>query len=116
VITIKSDQHNALACENAALTYTGRFSAKGSKEQATKVAKTHGGITRSKSRTPKPPTSGTPRPLLAKKATYVASGTNQPLTDQQADDKKKGVTDKEVPADPSNPNKKLHISTDMEAK
>jgi hypothetical protein len=49
------------------------------------------------------------------KTTYVASGTNQPPTNQQADDKKWAI-DKEVPADPSNPDKKLRISTDIEAK
>jgi hypothetical protein len=65
---------------------------------------------------PKPPTSSTPRSPPAKKGTHVASGSNQPPADQQTDDKKKGATDKEVPADPSDPDKKLHISTNLEAK
>jgi hypothetical protein len=42
MITIKSNQRDALACENAALSYAGRFRAKAAKEQAAKVAKTHG--------------------------------------------------------------------------
>jgi hypothetical protein len=59
---------------------------------------------------PKPPTSSTPRSPPAKKGTHIASGSNQPPADQQ------GATDKEVPADPSDPDKKLHISTNLEAK
>jgi hypothetical protein len=76
----------------------------------------HGGNTQSKSLAPKPPTSGAPRPLLAKKGTYVASGSNQLPADQQAGDKYKGATNKEVPADPSDPDKKLYNSTGLEAK
>jgi hypothetical protein len=39
VITIKANQHDALACENATLTHTGLFGEKAAQEQATKVAK-----------------------------------------------------------------------------
>jgi hypothetical protein len=39
VITIKTDQRDALACENATLTHAGRFSEKAAQEQAAKVAK-----------------------------------------------------------------------------
>jgi hypothetical protein len=67
------------------------------------VAKTYGGSTPLKSPVPKPLT----RPPSAKKGTYVASASNQPPADQQADDKKKGADDKEVPVDPSNLDKKL---------
>jgi hypothetical protein len=64
----------------------------------------------------KPLTIGTPRPPSAKKGTYGASVSNQPLPDQLADDKKKGADDKEVPVDPSNLDKKLQISTCLEDK
>jgi hypothetical protein len=116
MITIKSDQCDALACENAALSHVGWFREKVAEEQAAKVAKTHSGNTQSKSPALKPPTSSTPRPPLAKKGMHVASRSNQPPADLQADDKKKGVTHKEVLADPSNPDKKLRISGNLEAK
>jgi hypothetical protein len=45
VITFKSDQHDALACENAALTHAGRFDKEEAQKLAAKVAKTHGGGT-----------------------------------------------------------------------
>jgi hypothetical protein len=116
VITIKSDQCDALACENALLMHVGRFRAKAAKEQATKVAKTHDKNTQSKSPMPKPPTRGTHRPPSAKKGTHVASESNQPPADLHADDKKKEATDKEVPNDPSDLDKKLRISMNLEAK
>jgi hypothetical protein len=56
VITIKADQHDALACENATLTHVGRFDEKAAQEQAAKIAKTHGGSTSFKSPVPKPST------------------------------------------------------------
>jgi hypothetical protein len=74
VITTKSDQHDALACENAALSHVERFRAKATEEQAANVAKTHDGNNQNKSPAPKPPTSGTPCPPSAKKGTHVASG------------------------------------------
>jgi hypothetical protein len=40
VITIKSNQRDALTCENAALTHAGWFGAKVAEEQVAKVAKT----------------------------------------------------------------------------
>jgi hypothetical protein len=45
IIVLKSDQCDALACENTALTHAGRFSEKEAHELAVKVAKTHGGST-----------------------------------------------------------------------
>jgi hypothetical protein len=42
VITIKSDQRDALACENVALTHAEKFSKKEAHNLVTKVAKTHG--------------------------------------------------------------------------
>jgi hypothetical protein len=101
VITIKSDQRDALACENTALSQAGRFRAHATEEQIAKVAKMPGGNTQSKPPMPKPPTNGTSRPSSAKKGTHVASGSNQPPADLQADDKKKGATNKEVLANPN---------------
>jgi hypothetical protein len=49
VITIKSDQQDTLACENATLTQAGRFGEKVAQEQAANVAKTQGGSTPLKS-------------------------------------------------------------------
>jgi hypothetical protein len=45
VITIKADQRDVLACENATLTHAGRFGEKATQEQAIKVAKTQGNST-----------------------------------------------------------------------
>jgi hypothetical protein len=46
----------------------------------------------------------------------VGSTSNQPIVNQPADDKKKGATDKEVLVDPDDTNKKLHLSTEYDAK
>jgi hypothetical protein len=40
VVTIKADQRDALACENATMTHVGCFSKNAAQEQATKVATT----------------------------------------------------------------------------
>jgi hypothetical protein len=45
VIILKSDQHDALACENTTLTHAGRFSEKEAQELTAKVAKRYGGST-----------------------------------------------------------------------
>jgi hypothetical protein len=45
IIILKSDQHDALACENVALTHAGQFSKKEAQELAVKVAKAHRGST-----------------------------------------------------------------------
>jgi hypothetical protein len=78
--------------------------------------KTHGDSTSFKSLTPKPPTIGSPRPPSAKKGAYGASTSKQQPADQPTDGKKKEADDKEVPVDPSNSDKKLQISTGLEAK
>jgi hypothetical protein len=65
---------------------------------------------------PKPSISGTPRTSFAKNGAYAASPSTRHPTDQLADNKKKEVDDKEVLVDPNNPDKKLRISTDLEAK
>jgi hypothetical protein len=101
MITIKDNQRDALECDNATLTHAGRFSEKAAQEQAAKVAKTHDGSTLFKLLAPKPVTIGTPRPPSAKKGTYIASTSNQPPTDQQADDKKKGPMIKKIQLTPT---------------
>jgi hypothetical protein len=83
---------------------------------AAKVAKTHGGSTPIKIAAPKPPTGGTLRPPVEKKSTFMGSISNPPIVDQPVDDKKKGATDKEVLVDPSDTDKKLHLSTELDAK
>jgi hypothetical protein len=103
VITIKADQCDALACESATLTQAGRFGEKAAQEQAAKVAKMSGDSSLFRSLVPKPQTISTPQPP------------NQPPTNQPMDDKK-GATDKEVPADPNDPDKKLCISIGLEDK
>jgi hypothetical protein len=102
IITIKADQRDALTCENASLSHARHFGDKGAREQSTKVAKMQGG--------------STPRTPSAKKGTYMALPSTQLPTDQPADDKKKGVVDKEILADPGNSDKKLRISTVLDPK
>jgi hypothetical protein len=47
----------------------------------------------------------------------VSSTSNQPITDQPVDDKKKGGgADKEVAVDPDDTDKKLRLNTELEAK
>jgi hypothetical protein len=82
---------------------------------AVKVVKTHGGSTLIKIAAPKPLTDGILRPL-EKKSTLVSSTSNKHTTDQPADDKKKGATNKEVAVDPDDTDKKLRLSTKLEAK
>jgi hypothetical protein len=53
---------------------------------------------------------------LAKKGAYGASASNQQPVDESMNMKKKEADDKKVPVDPSNPDKKLRISMELEAK
>jgi hypothetical protein len=66
VITLKSDQRDALACENVALTHAGRFGKEEAQKLAVNVAKTHGGGTPTKTVTPGPSAGGTSKMLVAK--------------------------------------------------
>jgi hypothetical protein len=116
VITMKADQRDTLACENATLTHAGHFGKKVAQVQAAKVAKTQGGSSPLRSPAPKPLTIGTPRPPSAKKCTYIAPSSNQQSTDQPVDDRKKGVDDKEILADPNNLDRKLRINIGLHAK
>jgi hypothetical protein len=116
VITLKSDQCDALACENETLTYVRRFGEKEAQKLAAKVAKTHRGSTPVRTVAPTPPTDGTLRSPAEKKSIFVGSTSHQPTTDQVVDDKKKGDADKEVAVDPDDTEKKLHLSTMLDAK
>jgi hypothetical protein len=62
-----------------------------------KVAKTHGG--------------GTPT-----KTVTVTPASTQRATDQLVADEKKGAIEKEIQVDPTDADKKLHISAELEAK
>jgi hypothetical protein len=115
VITIKADQRDTLACENATVTHAGHFSKKAAQVQSAKVAKTQGDSTPLRSSVPKPPIVGTHRTPSTKKGAYTASPSTQPPVDQPVDDKK-GVDDKEILADPSNQDKKLWISIGLDPK
>jgi hypothetical protein len=66
VITLKSDQRDALACENAALTHAGKFGKEEAQKLAAKVAKTHRGGTPAKTVTPGPPAGDTSKTPIAK--------------------------------------------------
>jgi hypothetical protein len=71
VITLKSDQCDALACENVALTHTGRFDEKEAQNLVAKVAKMHGGGTLARTVMPGPLTGDTPKMPVEKKGTTV---------------------------------------------
>jgi hypothetical protein len=77
VITIKADQQDALACENATLTHARHFGEKAAQEQVTEVVKMQSGNTLLRSSAPKPLTIGTSRPPSAKKDTYATSPSTQ---------------------------------------
>jgi hypothetical protein len=61
-------------------------------------------------------TGGTSRPATLTNCITVASPSNQPAANQPATEDKKGATDKEVAVDPNNADKKLRISTKLDAK
>jgi hypothetical protein len=116
VISLKSDQCDALACENATLTHTGRFGEMEAQDLTAMMAKTHGGSTLARMATPRPATGSTPRSPIVKKGTLVVSTSNQPANDQLVADEKRGATDKEILVDPNDADKKLHVSTELVAK
>jgi translation initiation factor 1 (eIF-1/SUI1) len=65
---------------------------------------------------PKALAGGTLWLLVEKKSTFVSSTSNQHTANQPTDDKKKGGTVKEVVVDPDDTDKKLHLSTKLDAK
>jgi hypothetical protein len=116
VITLMSDRHDALACENTTLTHTGRFSEQEAQNLATKIAKMHGGGTSARTVTPGPVVGDTLKMPVAKKGMTVTPTSTQRTTDQLMGDERKRTADKEIQVDPSDDDKKLHISTELEAK
>jgi hypothetical protein len=118
VITLKSDQCDALACENAALTHAERFGKEEAQKLVVKVAKTHGGGTPTNTVTPGPSAGGTSKTPVAKQkqGMTVTPASAQCATDQLVADEKKGATDKEIQVDPTDVDKKLRISAELEAK
>jgi hypothetical protein len=111
VITLRLDQRDALA-----LTHAEKFSEKEVQDLAAKMAKTNKGSTPARTAMPRPAAGSTPRPPATQKGTLVASTSNQPAANHPAADEKKGATDKEIPVDPSDTDKKLCVSTELEAK
>jgi hypothetical protein len=83
---------------------------------AAKIAKIHGGGASARTVTPEPVAGDTLRMPVAKKGMMVTPTSTQHTTDQLVADERKGVTDKEIQVDPSNDDKKLRISTELEAK
>jgi hypothetical protein len=116
VITLKSDHRDAVACENAALTHAGKFGNKEAQDLAVKMAKIKQENTPSRIATPGSTAGGTSQPVTSMKGITVASPSNQSAVNQLAAEDKKGATDKEVVVDPNNTDKKLCISTDLDAK
>jgi hypothetical protein len=116
VITLKLDQRDAIACENAALTHAGKFGNKEAHDLAVKMARIQQENTPSRIVTPGSAAGGTPRPITSTKGITMASPSNQLAANQLAAEDKKGATDKEVTVDPNNTDKKLHISTELDVK
>jgi hypothetical protein len=118
VITLKSNQCDAIACENVALTHAERFAKEEAQKLAAKVAKTHGGGTLAKTVTPEPSAGDTSKMSIAKQkqSMTVTPASTQCTTDQLVANERKGGTDKEIQVDPTEADKKLRISTELEAK
>jgi hypothetical protein len=116
VITLTSDHRDVVACENAALTHAGKFSNKEAQDLAVKMAKIQHGNTPSRIAMPGSAAEGASRPTTLTKGITVASPSNQPAANQLAAEDQKGATDKEVAVDPNNAEKKLRISTELDAK
>jgi hypothetical protein len=116
VITLKSDQRDALTCENATLTHAGRFGEKEVQNLAVKVPKTHGGRTPARTVMLRTLAGDTPKMSVVRKGTTVTPTSTQCATDRLVADERKGAADKEIQVDPSDADKKLRISTELEAK
>jgi hypothetical protein len=116
VITLKSDQRDALACENAALTHAERFGEKKVQNLAAKVAKMHGEGSPARTMMPGPLAGDTPKMSIVRKGMMATPASTQCVTDRLVADERKGAADKEIQADPSDTDKKLHISTKLESK
>jgi hypothetical protein len=66
--------------------------------------------------TPEPLARNTPKMPAAKKSTTSIPTSTQRATDQLVADERKRATNKEIQVDPSDADKKLHISTELEVK
>jgi hypothetical protein len=97
-------------------THVGRFGEQEAQNLAAKIAKTHGRGASARTVTPGPVAGDTPRMPVAKKGTTVTPTSTQRATDQLVTDERKGAADKEIQVDPNDDNKKLRISTELEAK
>jgi hypothetical protein len=75
IIVLKSNQCDALACENTTLTHIERFSEKEAQELAAKVAKAHEGSTPIRTGVSKPPAVSTYRPP-PEKNTFMGAMSN----------------------------------------
>jgi hypothetical protein len=93
VITLKSDQRDTIACENAALTHVGKFGNKEAQALAIKMARIQQGNTPSRIAMPGSAAGGTPQPITLKNGITMASPSNQPAANQLAAEDKKGATD-----------------------
>jgi hypothetical protein len=113
VITLKSDQCDALACENTSLTHAGRFGKQEAQNLAAKIAKSHGGGASTRTVMSGPVAGDTLKMPVAKKGTMVTPTSTQRATDQLMVDERKGGTDKEIQVGPINDDKKLRISTEL---
>jgi hypothetical protein len=58
----------------------------------------------------------TPKMSVVRKGTTVTPTSTQCATDRLVADERKGAADKEIQVDPSDADKKLRISTELEAK
>jgi hypothetical protein len=98
VINLKSNQCDALACENAALTHAGRFGKEEAQKLVVKVAKMHGGGTPAKIVMSGPSAGDTSKTLVAKQkqSMMVTLTSTQRTTNQSVADERKGATDKEI--------------------
>jgi hypothetical protein len=83
---------------------------------AAKIAKTHGGGASARTVTPGPVAGDTPRMPIVKKCMTVTLTSTQRATDWLVTDERKGATDKEIQVDPNDDDKRLRISTELEAK
>jgi hypothetical protein len=118
VITLKSDQHDALACESTVLTHAGRFGKEEAQKLVVKVAKMHRGGTPAEAVTPRPSVGDTSKTPVAKQkqGMMVTPAPTQRTTDQLVANEKKGATNTEIQVDPTDADKKLCISAELEAK
>jgi hypothetical protein len=73
VITLNSDQRDAVACENAALTHAEKFGNKEAQDLAVKMSRIQQENTPSRIATPGSAAGGTPRPITSKKGITMAS-------------------------------------------